>query len=446
MLLTLFAFLLALGLLVTFHELGHYWVARRAGVPIVRFSVGFGPILLRRHDRHGTEWALSAIPLGGYVKMLDEAPPGADEATRRAVFNAQPLARRAAVVAAGPAANLILAALIYAFLGLWGMQEPAAVLAAPPAGTPAAAAGVRDGDTLTAVGGEPVASWTQARWQLAEPLSLGGTVSLALTSPDGALREETLRLDPQSVTPDGPDPVRASGLVLRAPYPVAGELVPGGAAEQSGLRAGDRILAAGDLEHPSVEDFVRIIQAHPGQPLRLLVERQDVQVSLSVTPRPEAGEDGRPVGRIGALIQAERPEVLVRLGPLDSVWHGVRRTADMSLFTLRMMGRMVLGDVSWKNVTGPVTIAEYAGRTARLGLESYLGFLALISISIGVLNLLPIPMLDGGHLLFYLIEALRGGRPLSGHARDLGQRLGLGLVLGLMVLALFNDFSRLFSG
>jgi len=445
MLLTLSAFILALGLLVTFHELGHYWVARRAGVPIVRFSVGFGPVLLRRRDRHGTEWALSAIPLGGYVKMLDVAPPDADEATRRAVFNAQPLVRRAAVVAAGPAANLVLAALIYAFLGLWGTQEPAAVLAAPQAGTPAALSGVRDGDTLTAVAGEPVASWTQARWRLAEPLSLGGDVPLTLRSPDGAVRTDTLRLVPQAVTPDGPDPLLAAGLALRAPVPVAGELVPGGAAEQAGLRPGDRILAAGDLEHPSVEAFVRTVQAHAGRPLPLVVLRQGARVSLSVTPRPEAGEDGREVGRIGALIQAELPQVLVRLGPLDSLWQGVRRTADMSLFTLRMMGRMVVGDVSWKNVTGPVTIAEYAGRSARIGLESYLGFLALISISIGVLNLLPIPMLDGGHLLFYLIEALRGGRPLSERARDLGHRLGLGIVLGLMVLALFNDFSRLFS-
>ncbi|MDY0308209.1 MAG: RIP metalloprotease RseP [Castellaniella sp.] len=445
MLLTLFAFILALGLLVTFHELGHYWVARRAGVPIVRFSVGFGPVLLRRRDRHGTEWAVSAIPLGGYVKMLDEAPPGADETTRRAVFNAQPLIWRAAVVAAGPAANLALAALIYAFLGLWGTQEPAAVLAAPQAGTPAAQAGVRDGDTLTAVAGEPVASWTQARWRLAEPLSLGGAVALTLQSADGSLRTDTLRLHPQDVTPGGADPLLATGLALRAPVPVVGELVQGGAAEQAGLRTGDQILMAGDMEHPSVEAFVRTVQAHAGQPLPLVVLRQGARVALSVTPRPERGEDGLETGRIGALIQAERPLVLVRLGPVDSLWQGMRRTADMSLFTLRMMGRMVVGDVSWKNVTGPVTIAEYAGRSARVGLESYLGFLALISISIGVLNLLPIPMLDGGHLLFYLIEALRGGRPLSDRVRDLSHRLGLGIVLGLMVLALFNDFSRLFS-
>ncbi|MFV0283877.1 MAG: RIP metalloprotease RseP [Castellaniella sp.] len=446
MLLTLFSFLLALGLLVTFHELGHYWVARRAGVPIVRFSVGFGRVLLRRHDRHGTEWALSAIPLGGYVKMLDEAPPDADEATRRAVFNAQPLCRRVAVVAAGPVANLLLAAVIYAFLGMWGTQEPAAVLAAPPAGTPAALAGVRGGDTLTAIEGEPVASWTQARWRLAEPLSVGGEVPLTLMASDGTVRTDSLRLMPQAVVPDGPDPLQAAGLVLQAPYPVAGDLVAGGAAEQAGLRPGDRILATGDLEQPSVESFIQIVQGHADRPLPLVVSRQGARVSLSVTPRPEAGEGGRTVGRIGVMIQAERPRVLVRQGPLESLWLGVRRTADMSLFTLRMMGRMVVGEVSWKNVTGPVTIAEYAGRTARVGLESYLGFLALISISIGVLNLLPIPMLDGGHLLFYLIEALRGGKPLSEHVRDLGQRLGLGVILGLMVLALFNDFSRLFSG
>src|SRR5690606_8035801 len=256
MLLTLCAFALALGLLITFHELGHYWVARRAGVPIVRFSVGFGPVLLRRCDRQGTEWAVSAIPLGGYVKMLDAAPPGADESLRAAVFNAQPLRWRVAVVAAGPAANLILAVLIYAFLGLWGTQEPAAVLARPAANTPAARAGIQEGDTLTAIAGVPVASWTQARWQLAEPVSVGGALPLTLLSADGAESVRTLQLVPQTVTPDGPDPLQALGLALRAPDPVIGELIPGEAAAQAGLQAGDRILAIGALEHPTVESFV----------------------------------------------------------------------------------------------------------------------------------------------------------------------------------------------
>ena len=444
MLLTLCAFVIALGLLITFHELGHYWIARRAGVPIVRFSIGFGPVLVRRHDRHGTEWALSAIPLGGYVKMLDEAPPDAAASVQQKVFNAQPLRWRVAIVVAGPVANLVLAALVYAVLGMWGTQEPAAVLADPPAGTAAAQAGIQAGDTVLAVDGTPVASWSQARWQLTEPLALGGALPLQLRSADGTVQTRTLQLAPQAITPDGPDPLRAVGLALRAPDPVVGDLIPTEAAAQAGLQTGDRIQGVGELAHPSVEAFVQVVRAHSGVPLSLDVLRDGVPVQLTVTPRPSADGTGQAAGRIGAVIQADLPLVLVRLGPFDSLWQGIQRTVDTSGFTLRMMGRMLIGEVSWKNVTGPVTIAEYAGRSARIGLESYLGFLALISISIGVLNLLPIPMLDGGHLLFYLIEALRGGRPLSERTRELGLKLGLGLVLSLMVLALFNDFSRLF--
>ncbi|MGB6007891.1 RIP metalloprotease RseP [Castellaniella sp.] len=444
MLFTLFAFILALGLLVTFHELGHYWVARRCGVRILRFSVGFGPILLRRHDRRGTEWALSAIPLGGYVKMLDDAPPGADAATQRAAFNAQPLSRRVAVVAAGPLANLLLAAFIYTLLSLWGVQEPAAILAAPAAGTPAAQAGVQAGDHLTAVNGQAVDSWTQARWQLLEPLAKGGQVMLTVqTPPHGATRQASLRLSAHDFGPDGPDPLAQAGLALQAPQAVIGTVNADGVARQAGLQAGDVVLAAAGQERPSVQAFVRIVRERPGQTLALRVDRQSTPLELTLTPAA-VDDAGQTVGRIGALIEARQPLVLVRLGPLDSLWSGVRHTWDMSLFTVRMMGRMVVGAVSWRNISGPVTIAEYAGQTARIGLEAYLRFLALISISIGVLNLLPIPMLDGGHLLFYLIEALRGGRPVSDRVRDLGLRVGMGLVFSLMFLALFNDFSRLF--
>ncbi|CAM5791251.1 RIP metalloprotease RseP [Castellaniella caeni] len=444
MLLTLFAFALALGLLVTFHELGHYWVARWCGVRILRFSVGFGPILARRLDRRGTEWALSAIPLGGYVKMLDDAPEQADPATRAAAFNGKPLAQRAAVVLAGPAANLILAAILYAMLSLWGVHEPVAVLAQPPAASVAAQVGVQAGDTVLAVDGRAVASWNQARWQLLEPLTSGGAVTLTLRAAQGAERSLRLDLPAQALSPDGPDPLRAAGLVLQAPQPRVGAVSPGGAAQQAGLLSGDRILAVGAQAQPSVQGFVQTIQAHAGQPLVLTIERGAAQIRLQVVPAAVTADDGTTQGRIGALIEAYQPQTLVRLGPLDSLWAGVRRTWDTSAFTLRMMGRMVVGAVSWRNVSGPVTIAEVAGQTARVGLEAYLSFLALISISIGILNLLPIPMLDGGHLLFYLLEALRGGRPVSERVRDAGLRIGMSLVFGLMFLALFNDFSRLF--
>lgn len=446
MLLTLVAFAFALGLLVTFHEWGHYSVARLCGVPIVRFSVGFGPVLWRRVDRHGTEWALSAIPLGGYVKMLDDAPAGADAATRRLAFNHQPLARRVAVVLAGPLANLLLAVLLYAFLGLWGTQQPAAVLAAPAAHTPAAEAGLTAGSVLKSVGGQPVASWTQARWKLVEPVTVGGAISLGIQAPDGGDHTIILQVPAQEASASGrADPLEAAGLVLAAPVPVIGTLTQGGPAEQAGLRPGDEVRAVGTVGNPSVEQFIAVIQAHAGKPLSLTVSRHGAVVSLTVTPRSEADSGGRRVGRIEALVQGRQPQVLVRQGPVDSLVTGVRRTADMSLFTLRMLGRMLVGEASWRAISGPVTIAEYAGRTARVGLDAYLDFLALISISIGVLNLLPIPVLDGGHLLFYVVEVLRGGRPVPERVRDLGLRLGLATVLGLMVLALFNDFARLFS-
>lgn len=445
MLLTLLAFILALGLLVTFHEFGHYLVARLCGVRVLRFSVGFGPILARRVDRRGTEWALSALPLGGYVKMLDDAPADADEATRRSAFNAQPLSRRVAVVLAGPAANLILAVLLYACLGLWGVQEPTAVLAAPPPGSAAAQAGVPAGSTLEAVDGVPVASWTQARWQLLEPLTTGANILLGIRTPSGDSRAVRLRVPASSPDLDQPDLLAAAGLALAAPVPVVGPLTPGAAAQAAGLQAGDEVRSVGTLVNPTTTQFVEQVQTHAGQPLPLTVLRHGALVSLSVVPRPEAGADGAVVGRIGALIQAQRPMVLVRSGPYESLRQGVQRTADVSLLTLRMLGRMVVGQASWRNVSGPVTIAEYAGQTARLGLEAYLGFLALISVSIGILNLLPIPLLDGGHLLFFAIEAVRGGRPLSPRWRDLGFRLGLTAVIGLTLLALFNDLVRLFS-
>lgn len=459
MLLTLIAFAFALGLLVTFHELGHYWLARLCGVRVLRFSLGFGRILLRRTDRHGTEWALSAIPLGGYVKMLDRPlPQGGDaaeavfphssgqtaSAQHGKAFESLPLSRRVAIVAAGPLANLLLAVFIYAFLGMWGTLEPAARLAAPAAGTPAAMAGIAGGSSITAVDGVPVASWTQARWRLIEPLALGGELNLTVLGPDGVEQQALLHLPVQSMAPDAPDPLLSAGLQLAPARPVLGNIMPDSPAWSAGLEPGDEIIAIGGLLQPDPQEFIHQVQAHPGEPMRMQVLRDGTGLMLSITPAEDTAEDGRIVGRIGAMIRGERDLVMVRLGPLDSLWAGVQRTGDVSLLSLRMLGRMVIGDVSWKNISGPVTIAEYAGQTARVGLDSYLGFLALISISIGILNLLPIPMLDGGHLLFYLVEALRGGRPVSERTRDLSLRLGMSMVAGLMMLALFNDFSRLF--
>lgn len=444
MLLTLFAFAFALGVLVTFHEYGHYWVARRCGVTVLRFSVGFGKVLWQRVDRHGTQWALSAIPLGGYVKMLDESPEGASDSARRGAFNQKSLAQRSAIVLAGPVANLLLAALLYTALGLMGSLEPAAVLSAALPGTPAAQAGIQAGDEILAINQSPVRSWTQARWALLDPLSRGGEVVLKVRDAAGAEHDRALDAKAVQILPDGPDPLAQVGLALVAPQPRLGDLLAGGAAEQAGLRAGDIVLAIGTIEHPSVREMIDFITQHPDQTIALRVLRDGATLSLSVVPRGETQADGTHIGRIGVMVQAERPVVLVRDGILASAWLGVQRTGEVSWFSLKMMGRMIFGNVSLKNISGPVTIADYAGQTARLGLQAYLSFLALISISIGILNLLPIPMLDGGHLFFYLVEAVRG-RPVSAKTRDAAYRVGLSVLFVLMGLAFFNDFTRLFS-
>ncbi|MBB5214131.1 RIP metalloprotease RseP [Parapusillimonas granuli] len=444
MLFTLLAFAVALGVLITFHELGHYWVARLCGVRVLTFSVGFGKIVFRRKDRHGTEWALSAIPLGGYVKMLDDPLPDASPEQAAQAFNRKSLRQRSAIVAAGPIANLLLAALLYSALNLAGTSEPAAILAAPPAHTQAAQAGVMAGDRITAVNGRPVQSWGEARWQLLDLLTAGGEARLQVDTGAGQARERVLRLRPAAIVPESADPMAEAGLALAMPRPRISGVNAGGAGEAAGLRDGDLILAVGGVENPSAGAVVREIQKYPGRPVAVTVQRDGAALALTVVPQAQAGEDGAQVGRIGVMLAADLPMVTVRYGLAESLYRGVAKTADTVWFSLKMMGRMLIGDVSMRNVSGPVTIADYAGQTARIGLAAYIGFLALISVSIGVLNLLPIPMLDGGHLMYYAFEAVRG-KPLPEKWLENGQRIGLGLLAALMGLAFFNDFTRLFS-
>ena len=444
MLFTLLAFAVALGLLITFHELGHYWVARRCGVRVLRFSVGFGRVVLRRTDKHGTEWALSAIPLGGYVKMQDDPPEHASDTQRAESFNCKTVGQRFAIVAAGPVANLVLAALLYAGLNMAGTQEPAALLAAPAPGTPAAVAGVQSGDRVVAVDGTAVQSWGEARWALLDKVASGGQAGLQLQTQQGIDRTLLVAFEPADMSDETKDPLAQAGLSLMAPAVKVGQLVAGGAGEAAGLQQGDVIVRVGAIADPDPQVFVETVQAHAGQTLPLVVSRQGAELSLSVQPRPEPGPDGAPVGRIGVMLGADFPMVSVSYGPFDSLWRGVVRTVDTAWFSLKMMGRMVTGDVSVRNISGPVTIADYAGQSARVGLAAYIGFLALISVSIGVLNLLPIPMLDGGHLMYYVAEIIRG-KPLPDAWLEHGQRVGLALLAGLMGVAFFNDFVRLLS-
>ena len=442
MLTTILAFLVALGILITFHELGHYWAARRCGVRVLRFSVGFGKPLWRRVDRHGTEWVVAGIPLGGYVKMQEEPSADAMPAEQLEAFSRQPLRNRFFIVAAGPVANFILAAILYAGLGMVGTQEPAAILASPSTGSAAQLAGVQEGDRITAIDGHVVSSWGQVRWQLLEHAVDGGDVVLSLARNDRPL-DISLTLPRGNAEPDV-DPLGVAGLSLARGQPRIGSVSGNGAGAAAGLREGDRVESVGHHQQPDVGRFIEIVKENAGKPLPISVLRDGTLLRLTVTPEPVIDSNGVTVGRIGVALNSEIPLVLVQHGPLDSLWLGATRTVETAWFSLKMLGRMVVGDVSWKNISGPVTIADYAGQTARMGIASYIAFLALVSVSIGVLNLLPIPMLDGGHLMFYLVEMVRG-KPAPERWLDIGQRAGVAVLAGLMTLAIFNDLVRLFG-
>ena len=442
MITTILSFLVALGILITFHELGHYWAARRCGVRVLRFSVGFGKPLWRRVDKRGTEWAVAGIPLGGYVKMQEEPEPDADAQTRREAFSAQPVRNRFFIVAAGPMANFILAAFLYAILSWVGGQEPVPILAAPPVGTAAHEAGIQAGDRVTSIGDTPVASWRDVRWQLLDQSVSGGTVDVVLDRFDRPVQTR-LTLPGAGADPEA-DALATAGVSLASGQARIGQVRGDGAAAIAGLQSGDLVESIGDLREPNVRQMIDVVQTNAGQTLPMIVNRDGASISLFITPTTEQTDQGAAIGRIGVSLATDVPMVTVKHGPLDSLWLGSVRTVETAWFSLKMLGKMVSGAVSWKNISGPVTIADYAGQTARIGLASYIGFLALVSVSIGVLNLLPIPMLDGGHLMFYVYEMVRG-KPAPAKWLEVGQRAGVIVLGGLMTLAIFNDLTRLLS-
>jgi len=442
MLTTIIAFIVALGIIITFHEYGHYWAAKRCGVKVLRFSVGFGRPLLKRIDRSGTEWVLAGIPLGGYVKMQDEPEPGATPEQAKQAFANQPVKNRFFIVSAGPIANFILAAVIYAALSMMGSQEPEAVLGQPPVNSAAAQAGLQGGDRVLAVNGSPVASWNQMRWEMLDDMVQGGTVNLTVDRL-GRTLTTPVQLPGAGSDPEA-DTLALAGVRLQPGKTLITSVVPDSAAQAAGLVAGDVIVSVDGQPVTDTRALIETVQANPGEPLRMVVQRQDVPVALTVTPSVTDNDQGQPIGRIGTGLANEVPMVTIEHGVIQSVWQGVSRTAETAWFSLKMLGSMVTGAVSWKNISGPVTIADYAGQTAALGFTAYLAFLALVSVSIGVLNLLPIPMLDGGHLLFYVVEMARG-KPAPARWMEVGQRLGLFMLAGLMTLAVFNDVTRLLS-
>jgi regulator of sigma E protease len=441
------AFVVTLGVLVVFHELGHYLVARLAGVKVLRFSVGFGRIVWsRRMGADRTEWALSVVPLGGYVKMVDEREGDVAPADVPRAFNRQSVWRRIAIVAAGPIANLLLAVVLFAATYVAGIQGQRALLAAPPAGTPAAVAGVADGDLITAVDGARVRSWQDARWRLLKA-SGEGDVAMTVERPDGTTALRTLSLASLSGSDWEGNFLGKLGLKIDLGAPVVRETVAGKPAVIAGLRAGDAIVAINGEAMRSPSDVAAITNAHAGDALQFTVRRDGKLFDAQVIP--EASEqDGRRVGIAGMRLavdpaQAERVALTVRYGVVDAVVEGARKTWELSVFTLKMLSRIVTGDASLKNISGPLTMADYAGQSAQAGALTFIGYLALISISLGVLNLLPVPLLDGGHLMYYLAEILKGS-PVSDRVLEVGQRIGMAVLAMLMALALFNDLSRLF--
>jgi regulator of sigma E protease len=445
-------FIIALGVLIVVHEYGHYLVARLCGVKVLRFSVGFGRSLYTRNiGKDQTEWVIAAIPFGGYVKMLDEreGPVAPHDAAR--AFNRQSVWRRFAIVIAGPLFNFAFAILVYAGLFMYGLPEARPVLAEPPTGSAAALAGLRSGDVVRAIDGEPVSTWQDLRWRVLQAALQRETLRLETLNERGHIA--TVALDLRGFPADEveSDAMERVGLRLYRPPldPVLGQVVAGGAAERAGLLAGDRIVRADETRLESWDALVAAVRARPGKPLRFTVERGGTTRVLEVVPDAVGPAEAR-VGRIGAApyvppAHAEKMVVRVQHGVLESLAKGAAKTADISIFSLKMLGKMLIGEVSWKHLSGPVTIADFAGQSAQMGWVSYLTFLALISISLGVLNLLPIPLLDGGHLMYYLIEIVKG-KPVSERAMELGQRVGLALLLVMMAFAFYNDLNRLLTG
>lgn len=448
----LIPFVLALGLLILVHELGHYLVARGCGVKVLRFSIGFGrPLLKWTSGADRTEWALAAFPLGGYVKMLDERESPVDPSELHRAFNRQPVSRRFAIVAAGPLANFLLAIVLYWGLFVGGAEELKSRLALIEGPSIAAQAGIRDGDLVTAVGEDRVRSWPELRWALVRHALDKREVTLQVLTAEGSDASRTLDFSGMSIDEGESDLVERMGLRPWRPRipAVVGKIIDDGAAAKAGLQVGDVVVSLGGEPVESWIDLVERVRAAPGEPLAAVVLRHGARVETTLTP-DVAEEDGAQVGKVGLAVAEplegrEEMFAVVRYGVVEGLGKAIGQTWETSVLSLKMIGRMIVGEVSWKNLSGPVTIADYAGQSAKLGLSHYLKFIALISISLGVLNLLPIPVLDGGHLLYYVIEIIKGG-PIPERVMEIGQQIGLVALAMLMAFAFYNDITRLISG
>lgn len=437
------ALIVTLGVLITVHEFGHFWVARRLGVKVLRFSIGFGRPLWRRCGKDGVEYVIAALPLGGYVRMLDEREGDVPPNELHQAFNRQAVGTRIAIVLAGPLCNFLFAVVVYSLMYMVGVHETKPLLDEPAPESVAMAGGFRKGDLIIAIDGESTPTLNEALLTLMDRALAEQVVKVEVRDVDNQVRVRILNIDHAEGAADAGLVFDRLGLVLLRPvWPaVVGEVVRDSAAERADLHPGDRLLQADGELITDWQQWRQIVERRPEQTLTVKIEREGVEQTLEITPEVRENSQGQRVGFIGA--KAKVP--LVRYGPLDAIGAAIGKTWQMSVLTLRMLGRMLVGKVSLDNLSGPLTIAQFAGQAAGAGLMAFLSLLALVSISLGVLNLLPVPVLDGGHLLYYLIELVKGS-PLSEAIQNAGQRVGIVVLLLLMGLALFNDFNRLLLG
>jgi regulator of sigma E protease len=445
------AFLVAIGILVAVHEYGHFWMARRVGVRVVRFSIGFGKVLWKRTDRRGTEFAISAIPLGGYVKLLDEREGPVKESELTAAYNRKPVWQRILVLLAGPVANFLFAVVAYWVLFVAGIPALKPVIGEVKPDSVAARAGLASGEEVIAVGERPTVTREAVVLAILDQLMAGGPIDLKVRTVVGAERIAPLRIEGSRLPLTEPGAL-LPGLGFEFWYPAipasVGKVLPGSPAERAGLQPGDRVVA---VDTQPVADFpalVKIVQPQPGRTLTFTLERAGSRLVVPVEVDAQR-EDGKLIGRIGVQPAASQPvpeqmRTRERYGPVVGFGKAVEKTWDMSALTVRLLWNVAAGDVSARNLSGPINIAEYAGFSARQGILAFLSFLSVVSVSLFVLNLLPIPILDGGQIVYQLAE-LAKGRPLSERAQALGQQIGIALLLALMSFAFYNDISRLFS-
>jgi regulator of sigma E protease len=442
------AFVVAVGIIVTVHEFGHYWVAKKLGVKVLRFSIGFGkPIFTKTSGVDKTEYVLASIPLGGYVKMLDEREGEVSEDETHRAFNRQHVWKRFAIVSAGPIFNFIFAAFAYGITFVAGIDGVKPTVGEIQAESIAAHAQIQAQDTFTHIEGRPVKTWQQATIQMLNSALKDGSVSATLSREDSSQKTVTLDLsDTKQLLAEGSLLEKIGISPWRYEYQARFGEIKNGVAKDAGVQEGDKVISIDGKEVGTWIELVEYIQQRPEIPISLVLQRSDEKLNLQITPSADE-LDGKVIGRIGAYPyvdkqQLEAQKVVVRYGPMESMWKGLVKTWEVSVLTLKLLWKLVVGEASLKNISGPVTIAEYAGVSAAIGFSAFVGALAIISISIGILNLLPIPVLDGGHLFYYLIEIVKGS-PVSEKFEAAGQRVGIVMLAGLMCLAFYNDIQRL---